>query len=167
MLTKIDHFKEKWTSESESTSKVIGALTDASLDQKVADDHRTLGQVAWHIIQTIPEMANKTGLTVQGPGETNPVPKSASEIKGAYDKAASALLTEVTSKWNDATLEQTDEMYGMTWKRGVTLRILMDHEIHHRGQMTVLMRQAGLKVPGVYGPSLEEWDQFGMKAPKI
>jgi hypothetical protein len=29
--------------------------------------------------------------------------------------------------------------------------------------MTVLMRQAGLKVPGVYGPSREEWSQFGMQ----
>jgi uncharacterized damage-inducible protein DinB len=32
--------------------------------------------------------------------------------------------------------------------------------------MTVLMRQAGLKVPGIYGPSYEEWLQFGMKAPE-
>ncbi|MCK4657684.1 MAG: hypothetical protein KAT85_11650, partial [candidate division Zixibacteria bacterium] len=39
--------------------------------------------------------------------------------------------------------------------------------IHHRGQMTVLMRQAGLKVPGVYGPSMEEWEHFGMKKPEI
>jgi uncharacterized damage-inducible protein DinB len=31
--------------------------------------------------------------------------------------------------------------------------------------MTVLMRQAGLRVPGVYGPSQEEWSQFGMEAP--
>lgn len=167
MLTKIDHFKEKWASESESTGKIFSALTDASLNQKVADDHRTLGRVAWHIIQSIPEMANRTGLAVKGPAESDPVPASASEIKKAYDSAASGLLSEVTSKWNDATLQMTDEMYGMTWKRGVTLRILIDHEIHHRGQMTVLMRQAGLKVPGVYGPSLEEWDQYGMKAPKV
>ena len=32
---------------------------------------------------------------------------------------------------------------------------LLHHEIHHRGQMTVLMRQAGLKLPGVYGPSAD------------
>jgi uncharacterized damage-inducible protein DinB len=33
--------------------------------------------------------------------------------------------------------------------------------------MTVLMRQAGLKVPGVYGPALEEWNAFGAPAPEI
>jgi uncharacterized damage-inducible protein DinB len=38
----------------------------------------------------------------------------------------------------------------------------MKHEIHHRAQMTVLMRQAGLKVPGLYGPAKEEWSQYNM-----
>jgi uncharacterized damage-inducible protein DinB len=28
--------------------------------------------------------------------------------------------------------------------------------------MTVLMRQAGIKVPGVYGPAKEEWAAYGM-----
>jgi uncharacterized damage-inducible protein DinB len=32
--------------------------------------------------------------------------------------------------------------------------------------MTVLMRQAGLKVPGIYGPSREEWVKIGMTAPE-
>jgi uncharacterized damage-inducible protein DinB len=29
--------------------------------------------------------------------------------------------------------------------------------------MTVLMRQAGIKVPGIYGPSKEEWEAMGIK----
>ena len=28
----------------------------------------------------------------------------------------------------------------MTWKRGVTLWFMVKHEVHHRGQMTALMR---------------------------
>ena len=55
-------------------------------------------------------------------------------------------------------------MYGETWKRGRTLGALVNHQIHHRGQMTVLMRQAGLEVPGVYGPAKEEWGAYGMPA---
>jgi hypothetical protein len=30
-----------------------------------------------------------------------------------------------------------------------------------------LMRQAGLKVPGVYGPAREEWSLWGMPEPTI
>jgi len=31
----------------------------------------------------------------------------------------------------------------------------------------VLMRQAGLRVPGVYGPAKEEWESYGMEPPLI
>ena len=58
-------------------------------------------------------------------------------------------------------------MYGATWPRSFTLFVLIGHEIHHRGQMTVLMRQAGLKVPGIYGPSYEEWVNYKMQPPAI
>ena len=40
--------------------------------------------------------------------------------------------------------------------RGMAVLVMLHHEIHHRGQMTVLMRQAGLPVPGVYGPAKDE-----------
>ncbi len=54
-------------------------------------------------------------------------------------------------------------MYGQEWKNSFSLWALVTHQIHHRGQMTVLMRQAGLKVPGLYGPAKEEWEAMGMK----
>jgi uncharacterized damage-inducible protein DinB len=55
-------------------------------------------------------------------------------------------------------------MYGEMWTRGRTLQVLVLHQTHHRGQMTVLMRQAGLAVPGCYGPAAEEWERMGMPA---
>ena len=73
-----------------------------------------------------------------------------------------ALLT--WHRWTDATLEETREMYGENWTIGFTVAALIAHQAHHRGQMTVLMRQAGLAVPGVYGPAREEWAAMGMPA---
>jgi len=58
-------------------------------------------------------------------------------------------------------------MYGEMWTIETVLKVLFTHQIHHRGQMTVLMRQAGLKVPGLYGPAKEEWAEFGGQAPEI
>ena len=55
-------------------------------------------------------------------------------------------------------------MYGEKWTRAFTLGALIGHQCHHRGQVTVLMRQAGLKVPGIYGPAQEEWAVYGMPA---
>ena len=167
MITSIKQFRESWRKESEDTKKMLGELTDESIKKELVKDHRSLGRIAWHIVRTIPEMLAKTGLNPEGPKENESVPDSAEEIKKAYDLASGSLLNQVTENWNDESLLVEDDMYGEKWKRGMTLKILIDHEIHHRGQMTVLMRLAGLRVPGLYGPSKEEWSQFGMKEPEI
>jgi uncharacterized damage-inducible protein DinB len=33
---------------------------------------------------------------------------------------------------------------------------VMNHMIHHRGQLSVYLRQTGSKVPPIYGPSADE-----------
>lgn len=167
LIRTIEDFENWWLNETTASRKIYVALTDESLDQKIADDHRTLGRIAWHIIQTMVEMPGRVGLKAVGPGEKDPVPKSAAEIQEAYDKAATSLLEQIKANWKDDTLLEEDDMYGSMWTRSFTLFVLIGHEVHHRGQMTVLMRQAGLKVPGIYGPSLEEWVNYGMEAPEI
>ena len=167
MYRRVDDFLRNWEYEADSTSKMIGVLTDAALGQSVARERRTLGRLAWHLAQTIPEMMNLTGLSVTGVDPHAPVPGSAAEIKRAYDNASASLAREIQSKWDDATLEVEDAMYGESWKRGLTLTAILMHQAHHRGQMTVLMRQAGLKVPGVYGPAMEDWATYGQPAPTV
>lgn len=161
MYRTIQDFLGAWAYESEATLKMFDSLTDESLTHKVDPDGRTLGRIAWHITQTLPEMCGRTGLTVTGPGEHDPIPTSAEEIAARFKEAADSLARQIQERWTDADLEVQDEMYGEMWKRGQTLGALVMHQTHHRGQMTVLMRQAGLKVPGVYGPSREEWADYG------
>jgi len=167
MYRRIEDFLRNWEYEAANTGKMMGALTDAALGQAVARGHRTLGRLAWHLAMSIPEMMNRTGLSVTGVDPDAPAPGSAAEIKQAYDDASASLAREVRSKWADDTLEVEDEMYGERWKRGITLTALMMHQAHHRGQMAVLMRQAGLRVPGVYGPALEDWAAYGQPAPPV
>jgi uncharacterized damage-inducible protein DinB len=166
MYKTITDFTNDWKNESESTLKILKALTDISLPKQVTAEGRSLGFLAWHLVLTLGEMGSKTGLTVEAPAENTPEPVSASAIAAAYEKAAKTISDEVKKKWNDAMLQDEIEMYGEKWTRSNTLAGLVKHEIHHRAQMTILMRQAGLKVPGVYGPSKEEWAQYGMQAMK-
>lgn len=166
MYNKISDFQKDWQFELESTLKVMKNLTDSSLGQEVVPGGRTLGFLAWHITVSLGEMMQKTGLTVDCPPEDAPMPESAQEICNIYEKASKSLLEQITSDWTDDTLLVEDNMFGQMWARGNTLSALSAHQIHHRAQMTVLMRQAGLLVPGVYGPSKEEWSQMGMPAAK-
>lgn len=162
MFRRVTDFLAVWEYETEATLKILGALTDASLVQRFHPDVRTLGRLAWHITQSIPEMGARTGLRLAGPAEDEPIPASAAELAARYREAADSLASQVKDGWDDAELEVEDEMYGERWPRGRTLFVISGHQVHHRAQMTALMRLAGLPVPGVYGPAKEEWGQFGM-----
>ena len=164
MLRTIEDFQKDWAYEAEATTKILNALTDESLGQKVTPTGRSLGTLAWHLTTTLGEMLSHVGLKIDAPDHAAAVPEHAADVAAAYEKAAKSVSDEIANNWNDETLEQEDSMYGETWKRGVTLFALIAHQAHHRGQMTVLMRQAGLNVPGVYGPSKEEWEAHGMPA---
>jgi len=165
MYRRIDDFLADWKDESASTVKVLRALTDQALQQRITPQGRSAGRLAWHITETIPEMMGLAGLTgLEGPGADAPEPESAAEIADRYENAARALADAVRTQWTDDDLPVEVPMYGDPWARGVTLGILVKHQAHHRGQITVLMRQAGLPVPGCYGPAAEEWAAMGIPA---
>ena len=90
------------------------------------------------------------------------VPLHTIEIIAQYEKLSNQLKIQVEESWKDEMLKDDLNMYGQVWKRANVLSNILLIKLITRGQMTVLMRQAGLKVPGVYGPSKEEWAAFGM-----
>ncbi len=157
MIRTIADFERIWKNESETTAHVLAALTDASLAQRVTPKDRTLGDMAWHIATSV-AMMRRAGLAVAGPDEHAQAPASPMAIHDAYVQAARSVLEQVRRTWTDETLLVEDEMYGERWPRGGTLLALVVHEAHHRGAMSVLMRQAGLAVPSIYGPNREETD---------
>ena len=164
MYHTLKEFTDEYKMESQSTLKLLKLLTTESMYRQVDDKVRSIGRLSYHIAHTVSEMMEKTGLNIPL-GIKNPAQDSsviAEQIVQAYEIAVATLFSEIASKWNDDTLKGTRNMYGQDWTISTTLSILLKHEIHHRGQLTVLMRLAGLVVPGVYGPAAEEWATYGI-----
>ncbi len=171
MIRRIDDFKHTFGHQREATLRVLDAIPESAKDQAVTEGHRTLHRMAFHLVESLIEMPARTGLKVpMGEAFLNhqslPLPETLGEVRQAYAAAAEALLGAVDA-WSDGDLEVEDDMYGQRWARGTTLAILLAHEAYHLGQMTVLMRQAGLKVPGAFGPAKEDWATYGMPVPVI
>jgi uncharacterized damage-inducible protein DinB len=162
MYRKVSDFLEDWKSETDSTIKVFSGLTDESLNKKFHNDVRSAGRIAWHMTMTLAEMAQLMGLKVTSIEKDAPVPSSVRELIDKFNEIAAGLYSEIEKNWTDDTLLREDELFGEIWKRGKSLSVTMAHHIHHLGQLTVVMRLAGLKVPGVYGPAKEEWADYGM-----
>lgn len=163
MYRTIDDFITDWKAEDEFTLKLFSNIDDEHFTLKSSDNTRSLGRLAWHITQTLTEMNHKAGLLKEDSLDGKPIPATMNEIIDAYKKYSSELVNSVKEKWTDNDLTQTLELYGQTFEKRQILSMLVKHQIHHRGQMTVVMRLQGLQVPGIYGPSKEEWASYGME----
>ena len=164
MYSKVTEFIEDWEYESESTLKVFEQLTVDSLNKKFNDNVRTPGRLAWHIVTTLGEMVQRTELKFDATPEDAPLPSTVKDIHDEYKRSSDGMLNAVKKEWKDESLLEEVNLYGQNWKKGKVLSVLVNHQTHHRGQLTVIMRFAGLKVPGVYGPAKEEWANMGMEA---
>ena len=164
MYHKISDFLLDWQYESEATLKLFKNLNNQTLDEKIHPNVRSLGYLAWHIIHTMHEMLDKTGLKIDIKSQQNYNGETAAELCDWYEKGAKKVAEAVKVNWVDADLAKEDEMYGDQWKRGMTLAILIRHQAHHRAEMIVEMRILGLPVSAAYGPTKEEWAQWGMEA---
>lgn len=165
MFRRIDDFIATFTAESGHTLQLFRAIPQSAAGQAVTPGDRTLARLAWHITCALGEIAKTAEIGTLEPNEdqTGEVPDMA-RIAATYEHSAQQLPGMLKGAWKDKMLEGTIPMYGMEWRRGDALMMLVMHQAHHRGQMTVLMRQAGLRVPGIMGPAKEEWAQWGMQA---
>jgi uncharacterized damage-inducible protein DinB len=156
MFTSTNDFLREWKQEAATTQKVFDALTDASLKQEAGPDLYTIGSVAWHVTGAAYYFLAQVGVTFEAPDLQKPAPASASEIAETYKLVSTRLADAVSEQVSAEKLNEPISLFGMDMPFQGVLRLLIQHQAHHRGQLTVLMRQAGLQVPGVYGPSKEE-----------
>ncbi|WP_421617264.1 DinB family protein [Brevibacillus sp. TJ4] len=149
MITSVEQFVTEWTQESEQTVRLLSSLTDESLLRRIAPGHWTLGEIAWHLVGSLHYM---TYLGLSFPAPRAEQPMTAAEILEAYRMISRDMLAAVQTQWGDDSLQEEREMAGERWKNGASLRFVLMHQAHHRGQMTVLMRQAGIAdIPRMYG----------------
>ncbi|MGN8646063.1 DinB family protein [Gracilibacillus sp. HCP3S3_G5_1] len=155
MYRKVDDFIADWNSSAQGTIQVLESLTDEKLDQAIVEGHSTLGWLGWHLATSPAFFGGMIGLNVKAAGNPSEVPNQTESIVQAYKQLAEDVEKEA-KLLTDEQLTEEIESFGKKSTRGAMLRALIDHQTHHRGQMTVLLRQAGLKVPGVMGPTKEE-----------
>jgi uncharacterized damage-inducible protein DinB len=140
--------------------------------ERVPDDHlawrphakaRTLGALALHVAMVPGGVAEfvASPSPAQAPAFVDPNLNSASELVPALDKSiadAKKLLGGMDDAALMSTLRMMDgdrELFAVP--RVALLRsIMLNHWYHHRGQLTVYLRELGVPIPSIYGPSADE-----------
>ena len=165
MYNTISGFIKEWNSEATLTQKVLDSLTDDSLKQQVYPEGRTLGRIIWHFTTNIPEYLAEFGFVIDRIEDGEGVPASAKEIAETFKNVSSQAAKVIEEQWVDDSLKQVQVAFGRKESNASILMGLIKHIVHHRGQVTILMRQAGLKPSWIYGPPKEDWITLGVETP--
>jgi uncharacterized damage-inducible protein DinB len=164
MTRLIDGILQELEHETQTTRRVLERVPHDSLAWRPHEKARTLGQLALHVA-TVPggvaELAASPSPAQAPRFADDPSPKSASDLIPALDQSI-AKAKNVLGGMDDAALTATWRlMHGdrelLAIPRVAFLRsVMLNHWYHHRGQLTMYLRQLGVPIPSIYGPSADE-----------
>jgi uncharacterized damage-inducible protein DinB len=158
----IEALLQELEQEAQTTRRVLERVPADRLAWKPHDKSWSLGQLALHVA-TVPgaiaEIAGQSPFPV--PEFKQASPTTAAELIPTLEKSV-AKAREILRGMNDAELADTWRVIDgdrevMALPVGALLRsIMLNHWYHHRGQLSVYLRQVGALVPSIYGPSADE-----------
>ena len=159
----IDGLLQELEQEAATTRRVLERVPDARLAWKPHAKARTLGELALHVAMVPGAVAEFVAQPspVQAPQFTDPKPTSAAELVPTLDDSI-AKAKRLLGKTDDGTILATWRMMRgdqelLAIPRIAMLRaIMLNHWYHHRGQLSVYLRELDVPVPSIYGPSADE-----------
>ena len=159
----IDGMLQELEQEALTTRRVLERVPDDRLAWRPHPKARSLGELAMHIATTPGGVARLSATSpAQAPDfGADPMPARAADLLPALDGSLDDAKA-VLRGFDDAALAATWRLMRgdrelLAMPRGALLRaIMLNHWYHHRGQLTVYLRQLGVPVPSVYGPSADE-----------
>jgi uncharacterized damage-inducible protein DinB len=150
--------------EMASSRRTLERLPEDKLDWKPDPKSMSLGRLAGHVAE-MPGWAALTMTTDEldfSKGAYTPAEAQSREhvlqladenVKAARAAIAAASDADFTKPW---TLRSGEQVFFTMPKIAVIRGMVMNHTIHHRGQLTVYYRMNGVPVPALYGPSADE-----------
>lgn len=158
-LNEIDRFRTVWNMEAQLTHRVLESLPTDQYDFRPDPEGRSIGEMAWHLAELegyISYGLAKGAVTFQEAPPNMQRPREVRLLAPGFRRVheeAVARLAHLTEDQLDQEVIFTDRRMPI---RDVLWGAILAHEIHHRGQLSLLCRLAGGTPPGIYGPNREE-----------
>lgn len=158
----IDALLPEFDREMGQTRKVLDRVPDDQFEWRPHPTSMTLGRLAEHLTEfplwaTMTMTQSALDISTLRPADYKS-PTARAEVLAMFDanrKTGRAHLANKTDGEFDApwTLKAGGkEMFTMP-KASVMRTFVLNHMVHHRGQMTVYLRMLGVPMPSIYGPS--------------
>jgi uncharacterized damage-inducible protein DinB len=162
----IDALLPEFDHEMATTRRLLNRVPEEQFGWKPHDKSMSIGELSTHLVNILfwcnaILRAPSLDLETISDGARPTAPASHDELLSNFDNklaTARALLTsskdpELLSPW---TLKQGEQEF-FTMPRITAIRsFVMNHSIHHRGQLSVYLRLNNIPVPPIYGPTADE-----------
>ena len=158
LLPEFDH-------EMGTTRRVLERVPDAEFAWKPHEKSFNLGQLAGHVANIphwVAAIVQNTVFDLADAEDTRPrVPESTGWLLSQFDKNVGVARTGIVAMTDPEFLApwtfKNNGQVVFTMPRAAALRsFVMNHMIHHRGQLTVYLRMKNVPLPSVYGPTADE-----------
>jgi uncharacterized damage-inducible protein DinB len=162
-----DAFLPEFDHEMGTTRKTLERVPETNTDWKPHDKSMTMGRLAGHLVELptlVPLALERESVDFRPPGAPPRQPNIMSTRKQLledFDKNVAAARAAIAQS-SDEDLKKifTLQAGGKTifsLPRTAALRgFILNHIIHHRGQLSVYLRLNNVAVPSIYGPSADE-----------
>lgn len=155
LLGEFDH-------EMKTTRSILERVPEKDLAWKPHAKSYSLGELAAHVaglLNWIPRAFVGTEFDMKSIPRANPI-ASTKELLERFDES-SRKAREIIERASDDELNtkwqlRNGERVMFTMPRKVSLRsFVMNHHIHHRGQLSVYLRLLDVPLPEMYGPTAD------------
>lgn len=155
---------EELQHESLGTRRILSRVPADKLGWQPHEKSMTLGRLAAHIAE-IPGWLFETIKQEEldfATADFTPTPLDDKDaLMQAFEKNLAKGLSALQGVDNDSmlqtwTLRHGEHIIFRMPRIGVVRGMVLNHMVHHRGQLSVYLRLLNIPVPGMYGPSADE-----------
>lgn len=156
LLPEFDH-------EMANTRRTLERIPDERLDFKPHEKSFSLLELAGHLAN-LPSWTSvtldTTELDISGPFE-QPKIESREDVLAHFDASVAGARRALEAASADDlrvpwSMKMGDEVRFTMPRIGVLRSFVLNHNVHHRGQLTIYLRLLDVPLPALYGPSADE-----------
>lgn len=168
----IEGLLQELEQEAQTTKRVLARVPTDRLAWKPHEKSMTLGELALHVAE-LPSGIAQLAMTIPfTPPDFSQRPSAdaTTDLPATLERSVAAARSTL-GHLSDAEMAATWRMVAgdreiLALPRAAVLRALMlNHWYHHRGQLTVYLRELQVPVPSIYGPSADE-NPFALTTPE-
>lgn len=155
-------FLPDFDAEMSNTRRVLERVPAEKWDWKPHAKSRSLGELATHVGELPRWGVRLKGESFQVGSEKPPAMRSPQELVSRLEQNAAAAreslraMSEADLEGQFRVLKPDGSVFFQLPRKAVPRAVLMNHLIHHRGQLSVYLRLLDVPLPTIYGPTADE-----------